>query len=211
MQVISRIIISLALLAATTLAWVAWNPPLGNTLIRKFRISIPPEPTAYHQLWQVTTRPLLRQADAEQIKQRLVKLGFTPRIITAHEQRTWMRFWDPVIYASPAPALEALARWKQHGIQATQTHDDAGYHLELGRESNRAAIAGAEQKLTASGLKFSKKSLVLMTDLWRLQFAPQSQDDADITWRVLQEQGMTDPVMQQVAPTNMKKGHDANH
>jgi len=198
MQLISRITITLILLAAALLAWEAWHPPISHTPYRTFRIAIAPPPAMAHQLWQVTTRPFLQQSDAQQARQRLIRLGFSPVIVSTSRVLQWTRFWDPHIYHDPAQALEATALWKQHGIQAEQRHDQTGYHLQLGKEYDPMATAGVAHRLSTSGLDFRQQTTSAMTKVWHLRFPPQSKDDADITWRVVQKQGMLDPVLEKV-------------
>ncbi|MDX8409141.1 MAG: hypothetical protein R8J84_03725 [Mariprofundales bacterium] len=199
MVMIRRLVVTLLLLAAVLLAWVAWNPPANEERARHFRITVPSPPEQQQQLWQVETRRLLREADAREIKRRLLAHGLMPTIVAAQEQVSWTLFTDAYSYANPAQTLEAQARWKQHGIDAVLMHDDGGYHLQLAREVSPTAIIGTRQKLAASKLAWRDETRVKLSTVWRLQFPPQSKDDAEITWRVLQQQGMLDPVMHPLA------------
>jgi len=195
LQIIRRLVVGLVLIACALLAWVAWNPVVNHDEIRTVKMMIPPPPEQKSQRWQVESRRMIRENDAQQIKRQLATRGLHPKVVASREQVQWTGFVDPYNYTSVAASMEAQARWQQKGIASTVLHDDEGYHLLLGRFFSSVEAEGQRQRLAATTLPWRDQSHTEMVVVWRLRFAPQAKKDAEITWRLAQQQGGVDPVM----------------
>jgi len=207
MKIIRQLVIALLLLACAALAWVAWNPIISQTSMRTIKMMIPPPPEQKSQRWQVVSRRMMREADAQKIKAQLAAVGLHPKVIANREQVQWTGFVDPYSYSSIAASMEAQARWQQEGITSTVLHDDAGYHLLLGRFFSSIEAEGERQRLSATSLPWRDQRHTEMAVVWRLYFTPQSKKDAEVTWRLAQQQGGVDPVMRRYGDDNQNQTH----
>lgn len=195
MKFIRQLVVALLLIACAVLAWVAWNPVANQTSTRTIKVMIPPPPEQKTQRWQVISRRMMREADAQKIKAQLAAVGLHPKVIANREQVQWTGFVDPYSYPSVAASMEAQAHWQQEGINSTVLHDDSGYHLLLGRFFSQLEAEGERQRLSATSLAWQDQQHTEMAVVWRLYFTPQSKKDAEVTWRLAQQQGGVDPVL----------------
>ena len=200
MRLIRRVVIVLLLIACAVLAWMAWNPILPSNGARSVRVMVPPPPERLDQRWQVVSRRMMREEDARQIKRQLAAVGLHPKVVASREQVRWTGFVDPYSYPSVAASVEAQARWRQQGVVSTVLHDDGGYHLLLGRFFSPREAEGQRRRLAATSLPWRAQSHTEMAVVWRLVFPPQSKQDAEVTWRLAQQQGGVEPVMRRYAP-----------
>ncbi len=207
---IRRTVIVLLLASGAALAWLAWHPVTNHSETRALQISIPPPPAPRNEMWQVVSRRFIREEDARAMKERLRKLGLHPEVVASREQITWAGFSDPYSYPSTAASIEAQARWRQAGIDSTVLHDDRGYHLLLGRFSSEKEIAGQRLRLQASGLRWQTKTHTETAVVWRLRFAPAPRADAEVTWRLAQQLGGLDPLLERIAPATPNKSDGRN-
>ncbi len=188
-------LIVVALLLATWLAWLAWQPPVINQPGLTVRAVLPEMEDAGPELWRIVTRRMVWKQAIASMRDRLYKEGFETRLIVKREPVELHAFDDPGTFKTLAEARKVESQWKKRKVDAQALKREITFGVALGRFYITSYAEQMQARLKTIGLPYRYERRTVIVPAYRFVFNPMEKKQAEKSWKRLQNLGIAEPAM----------------
>ncbi len=188
-------VVAIALLLAAWLAWQAWQPPVVTHSGTTVRSTLPVMEDAGPELWRIVTKRMVWKQAISSLRDRLYREGFETELVVKREPVELHAFDDPDSFKTQADAEKVKAKWRKKKINAEVVKREVTYAVALGRFYLTSYAEQMQSRLKTIGLPYSYERRTVTIPAYRFVFKPMQKDEAEKSWKKLQNLGIAEPAM----------------
>ncbi|MDT8375618.1 MAG: hypothetical protein RQ867_02645 [Mariprofundaceae bacterium] len=188
-------LVAAALLLAAWLAWQAWQPPVVSQPGLTVRSALPEVEDAGPELWRIVTRRMVWKQAIASMRDRLYREGFETRLIVIREPVELHAFDDPRSFKTMEEAEKVKEQWQKKKIDAEALKREVTYGVALGRFYITSYAEQMQARLKSIGLPYLYERRTVIVPAYRFVFEPMQKEQAEKSWKRLQNLGIADPAM----------------